>query len=141
GNVETLTDSRGHFGLSVPTPRPTVPDMMGTDTLTYEKPGYKTVIFENFGISSEEMGGIADGMEKGSGVVRHNETHKLMQNPGANQEEPQSARPGSAGLSPELYRWLGSPGTSFSLSAEAVPQAITVPGMIVVGSGGSSTTS
>jgi Tol biopolymer transport system component len=140
--IETYTDSKGHFGLSVPTPKPSVPDGMGTDTLIYEKPGYKTVIFDNFGITGEAMGGLADGMEKGAGVIRNNTPHKLLQKPGANPEEPQSAKPDGASLSPELYQWLGSSGTSFTVGVEttsvATAQAITVPSSINLGTGGSS---
>ncbi len=76
--VETQTDSKGHFLLSVPTPEPENPGGMGTDTLVYEKPGYKTMVFENFGITGEEMGGGALDLEKGTGVIRHDATHKLI---------------------------------------------------------------
>lgn len=140
--VETLTDSKGHFMLSVRTPEPENPGGAGTDTLIFEKRGYKTEMFENFGIATEEMRGPAYGLEKGSGVIRHDATHKLMRKEGsATGEEPQSATPGGASLSPELYQWLGSSGTGFpvgSVTNVATAQAITVPSSINVGTGGPS---
>jgi hypothetical protein len=53
-NVETQTDSRGHFWLSAPTPPAPIPGSSGTDTLLYEKAGYKTLIFRNFATDGEE---------------------------------------------------------------------------------------
>jgi hypothetical protein len=77
-NVETRTDSLGHYLLSVPTPVSNYPGGMGTDTLIFEKKGYSTEEFTNFGVTGEEMGGIAYGMEKGSQIHKHDATHKLM---------------------------------------------------------------
>jgi len=140
--VETQTDSKGHFLLSVPTPEPEHPGGAGTDTLTFEKPGYKTLVFENFAIATEEMGPVSYGLEKGKGVIREDATHKLMRKEGAGlEEEPQSATPGGASLSPELYQWLGSSGTAFPVGSAtdvAAAEAITVPGFITVGTGGPS---
>jgi hypothetical protein len=65
--VETQTDSKGHYSVSVPTPAPLSPGGMGTETVTYDKPGYKSIVFENFGITGDEMGGVNDGMQKGHG--------------------------------------------------------------------------
>jgi hypothetical protein len=76
--VEAKTDSKGHFLLSVPTPEPENPDGIGSDTLMYEKAGYKTIIIRNFGIASEEMGGTGIDMQKGRGVIETDGTHKLM---------------------------------------------------------------
>ena len=77
-DVETRTDSKGHYQLSVPTPVPANPGGLGTDTLTYEKPGYKSLLVDNFGIAGEEMGGSAIDLEKGTGVVKRDALHKLM---------------------------------------------------------------
>lgn len=76
--VETETDSKGHYWLSTPTPQPAFPGGLGTDTLIYEKPGYKTTVLENFGISGDDMGGGAIGLEKGRGAIRRDVKHKLM---------------------------------------------------------------
>jgi hypothetical protein len=76
--VETETDGRGHFLLSVPTPRPKYPGGLGTDTLIYEKAGYKTLVLRNFGIGSDEMGPTAVDMLKGKGVIDKDATHKLL---------------------------------------------------------------
>jgi len=93
-NVRTQTDSDGHYDLLVPTPVPENPGGAGTDTLTFEKPGYKEVIFENFVIAGKAMGGIALDMERGSGVIEHDATHKMMMRGGReSEEEPQSAIP------------------------------------------------
>lgn len=116
--VEVETDSKGHFFLSVPTPEPENPDWMGTDTLIYQKSGYKTVILENFGVATEAMGPTGVALEKGKGVIKTDATHKLMRKEGARpEEEPQSAAPGGMSLSPELWQWLGGPGSAFPASA------------------------
>jgi hypothetical protein len=102
--VETLTDSKGHFMLLVPTPEPEYPGGMGTDTLVFEKPGYKTEMFENFGIPPEDLGPASYDLERGKGVVKHDATHKLMRKEGSGTgQEPQSATPGGASLSPDPY--------------------------------------
>jgi hypothetical protein len=92
-NVETLTDSVGHYFLSVPTPAAKYPGGMGTDTLIFEKRGYSTEVFTNFGLAGDEMGGEGNEMEKGSQVHKHDATHRLMQ-PGKRptRERPQSAK-------------------------------------------------
>ncbi len=87
-NVETRTDSLGHYLLSVPTPASNYPGGMGTDTLIFEKKGYSTEEFTNFGVTGEEMGVVAYGMEKGSKIHTHDATHKLMKK---QREGPQSA--------------------------------------------------
>lgn len=76
--VETRTDDKGHFYLSVPTPSPEYPGGIGTDTLVYEKQGFKTLIIRNFGITDLEMGGNAIGLEKGKGAMNIDGTHPLM---------------------------------------------------------------
>jgi len=131
------TDSKGHFSLSVPTPEPAIPGGFGTDTLTYEKPGYKALVFENFGISGDDMGGPPLGLEKGSGTIKQDATHKLMRKESAEMEEQQ--RPGPTSRLPsDLYEWLGAPGGAFLAGTAAkmtAASAITVPGSINVGSG------
>lgn len=84
--VETQTDSKGHFCLSVPTPQPEYSGGFGTDTLVYEKPGYKSLIINNFGITDDEMGGVAVDLEIGKGETNR-DTHPLMRN-NANTVEP-----------------------------------------------------
>jgi hypothetical protein len=150
GGVETHTDLKGHYWLSVTTPGPAVTGAMGADTLTYEKTGYKTVIFDNFGISGEEMGGNGLELEMGSGIVRHDATHKLTRvgHGSGLAEETQTVTPAMS-LSSELYGSVGGSGTPIlvgtadRLTADrlAAAQAITVPGTILVGTGGSSTRS
>jgi hypothetical protein len=88
--VETWSDSVGHYLLSVPTPKSKFPGGMGTDTLVFEKEGYSTEEFTNFGVAGIEMGGEANEMKKGTQIHKHDATHKLMnEEPG--QEGPQSA--------------------------------------------------
>jgi hypothetical protein len=133
--LETKTDSKGHYVLSVPTPKPENPGGLGTDTLIYEKPGYKTIIFRNFGIGSAEMGPVAVDMTKGTGVIDEDATHPLMREQSENQESPQSAI-ARAKLSPDLYSWLGTTGSSFPIGpaatlATTTPQTVTVPASIV----------
>ncbi len=76
--VETRTDSKGHFCLLVPTPVPDFPGGIGSDTLMYEKSGYKTIVMKNLAVGSEEMGGTGIDMERGHGVIKIDSTHKLM---------------------------------------------------------------
>ncbi len=135
-DVEVQTDSTGHFELSVPTPEPDIPGGIGTDTLIYEKPRYRTIVLRNFGIGSEEMGSAVD-LQKGVGVVDQDATHKLMRKGFEDQGSPQSSIPGMK-LSPKLYAWLGTTGGSFPVGAAVTsgtptPQAITVPSSIKVG--------
>lgn len=140
GGEQTQTDSKGHFYLSVPTPEPENPGGMGTDTLICEKTGYKTDIRQNFGIVGEAMGPVGCALEKGTGQIIHDATHKLMRGQSTGGEEPQSARPGGPGLSPELQKWLGSPARVFpvgSATSAATAQTITLPISIRVGTGGS----
>ena len=89
-NVETRSDSIGHFLLSVPTPVSKFPGGMGTDTLIFAKRGYSTEEFINFGVAGEEMGGVPYGMRKGSGLHKHDATHKLMKD-ASSREGPQTA--------------------------------------------------
>ena len=76
--VEARTDQRGHFVLSIPTPAPDIPDGIGSDTVVYKKAGYKIIRIRNCGIASEDMGGTGIEMEKGTGVIDIDGTHKLM---------------------------------------------------------------
>jgi hypothetical protein len=92
--VETQTDSKGHFTLSFPTPQPEIPGGIPTDTLIYEKPGYKTIVVRNFGIDPEEEGGNAVDLQKGKGVVERDGTHALMRKESQNEENTQPAIPG-----------------------------------------------
>lgn len=87
--VEAQTDLNGHYLLSFPTPQVKIPGGLGTDTLIYKKPGYKTIVLRNFSISSEEIGGTAVDLEKGKGVIDIDGTHKLIKQ----EPEPQAAGP------------------------------------------------
>ena len=82
--VEALTDSDGHFYLYVPTPKPQYPGGLGTDILVYEKPGYKTLVIRNFGIASDDMGGIAVDLERDKGTINIDGTHPLMRQDAGN---------------------------------------------------------
>jgi hypothetical protein len=139
-NVETSTNSRGHYSLSVPNPEAAAPTGWRTDTLIYQKPGYKTEVFENFGIYGEDMGGAALGLEKGTGTIKHDATHKLMrEDDGRTEEQPTQIQGTKVSLPSDLYKWLGTGGASFPVGTTAASaltaSAITVPGSINVGSG------
>lgn len=141
GGAEAKSDAKGHFYLSVPTPEPENPGGMGVDTLICEKTG-QTDVTQNVGIVGEAMGPAGCALEKGSGQIIHDDTHKPMEDQGTGVgEEPQSARSGETSLSPELQNWLGNPGTVFAIGTStnaATAQAITVPASIALGTGGSS---
>ena len=46
--------------------------------MVYAKLGYKTIVMKNLGIASSDMGGGGTDMEKGTGTVIIDATHKLM---------------------------------------------------------------
>jgi hypothetical protein len=76
--AQTVTDHRGYYWLSVPTPPETEPDKPGTDTLIAEKPGWKTIVHRNMLIGDADGGGYLLDLERGTGAVEHDDTHKLM---------------------------------------------------------------
>lgn len=75
---EATTNKRGYFQLSVPTPPDIARDLAGIDTLIAQKPGYKTIIHENFFIAGEDGGGFLLDMKKGAGVLKFDDTHVLL---------------------------------------------------------------
>lgn len=76
--VQSRTDAKGHFYLLVPTPPPDFPGGLGTDTLVYEKSGYKTIVMKHMGLGGSEMGGGGIDMKNGEGKIVIDATHKLM---------------------------------------------------------------
>ena len=138
-NAETRTNSRGYFWLSVPTPPAPIPGGFGTDTLVYEKAGYKTLTLRNFGIDSEEIGGIAIDLEKGSGRIDLDVTHKMMRDQAEEVKKPHPAReeemPSVRASSSELHDAIGPRGHSLSTESASRVQvsAVTVPSTIKVG--------
>lgn len=134
---ETMTNERGYYELSVPTPPETEIDTPGTDTLIAQKQGYKTIIHRNIIVAGEDGGGMFLDMEKGTGVVEFDDTHKLMKG-GASEVQSApviGARPVNA-PSPELYKWLGATGAALPTGAAETtvsPLMVTVPSSIVVG--------
>jgi hypothetical protein len=134
--VETETDAKGHFTLSVLTPKPENPGGLGTDTLVYEKPGYQKLTLEGFGIAPEEMGPSVVELRRGTGAVKRDAMHKLMQPGEAPALAPQSAIP-RINLPRNVYSWLGRNGTSFpagsAASAKQNPQTVIIPNSIKVG--------
>lgn len=136
--AKTTTDHRGYYWLSVPTPPETSPGVPDTDTLIAEKPGYKTIIHRNMIVASEDAGGFYLGMERGSGVVEFDDTHKLMRKRSESVDEHGALPPAPAKTPRELYDWLGAAGVPFpvaavSNSAAVSPQAVTIPATIKVG--------
>ena len=77
--AETLTDERGFYWLSIPTPPETAVDLPGTDNLIADKRGYRTVIYRNMLVGGEDAGGYVFGMRLGQGTDEHDATHKMMQ--------------------------------------------------------------
>ena len=76
-SVEATTDSKGHYYLLVPTPAPNHGCGIGSDTLVYKKPGYKTLVMKNLPISAQEMGGTGIELQAGVGKIVVDATHKL----------------------------------------------------------------
>lgn len=77
--VETVTDQRGAYFLSVPTPEEIAPalDLPGMDTIIAEKQGYKTDIHRNLSVAMDDGGGIFFELKSGRGSVEHDDMHKL----------------------------------------------------------------
>jgi hypothetical protein len=65
--LETTTDRRGFFSLSVPTPPETKPGTPATDTVIAAKPGYKTIIHREVGLVSGNPAGFFLDMKRGTG--------------------------------------------------------------------------
>lgn len=75
---ETTTNERGYYELSVPTPPDTAPGLPGIDTLIAQKQGYKSICYRNIIVAGQEVGGALLDMEKGTGTIESDDTHKLM---------------------------------------------------------------
>lgn len=73
-----VTDERGYYWLSVPTPPETAIDVPGTDTLIAEKPGFTTVVYHNIMLAGGDGGGWYIGLYLGSGRVESDKTHKMF---------------------------------------------------------------
>ena len=70
GSGEAKTDVRGHYFVSVETPSLTRTGP-GALTLSFEKPGYRTLVIENFKVTSDELAEVPMGMTTGHGEIRH----------------------------------------------------------------------
>jgi hypothetical protein len=66
-NLETTTNARGFFSLSVPSPPATNPDLPPTDTVVAARPGYKTVIHRDVALVSGNPAGFFLDMKRGTG--------------------------------------------------------------------------
>jgi hypothetical protein len=104
--VETETNTRGHYSLSVVTPREPRPGVMGTDTLVLEKSGYDEVMVENFGIGGQDLRLAPLSLQRGNSVIRRDGSHKLS---GQSSYEPQSPTATSE-LPDSIYKRLVVPG-------------------------------
>jgi hypothetical protein len=140
GRVDTYTDSIGHYYLSTPIPAPEYSNGVGTDTLIYEKPGYKTITIKNLIVDSEAMGGGGADMEKGSGKIDIDATHKLLRDlksPGSpKQKNPENDAEKLQGVTmptPELRKRLSTPGIPFAVGPTPAVSLVTVPSTIRVG--------
>jgi len=65
GRAETLTDARGHYWLSVPTPTSSQSELTDANAVIAEKNGYETIILNKFSISAEDMQGPMFDVKKG----------------------------------------------------------------------------
>jgi Tol biopolymer transport system component len=136
--IETFTNERGYYELLVPTPSETAPDVPSTDTLTAEKPGYKTTIHRNLTVAGEDGGGVHLDLQQGSGTTEIDDTPAVIGKHAQVEEAPQLPTPVSSrsGTAPELYTWLGAKGTALpvhSVPTTVLPQTLVVPSSIVVG--------
>jgi carboxypeptidase family protein/PEGA domain-containing protein len=139
-DTETVTDRRGYYWLSVPTPPETAPDVAGTDTLIAEKAGYKTVIHQNMLIGGEDAGGVFIGMERGIGRIEFDDTHRMMRRNVEPQAEPPAGPLKKRNLDQSellnataILVGTAAKGSSISSAAAVAPAAVTVPSTIKVG--------
>jgi hypothetical protein len=133
-HVETETNAKGHYSLSVVTPKEPQPGIMGTDTLVFEKSGYDKVIVQNFGIGGKDLRLAPLGLRQGNSVIRRDGSHKLS---GQSPYEPQSASPAFK-LTAGVYKQLVTPGKRFSVGDRRGTSDLllmSVPGIIRVGMG------
>ena len=65
--LETTTDQRGFFSLSVPAPPEIKPGTPATDTVIAARPGYKTVIHRDVALVSGNPAGFFLDMNRGTG--------------------------------------------------------------------------
>lgn len=77
---KAVTNDRGYYELSVPTPPERELDIPGTDTLIAQKPGYKTIVHRNIIVAGRDGGGWFLDMKRGKGTTEFDDTHKLMRN-------------------------------------------------------------
>jgi hypothetical protein len=67
-NLETTTNARGFFSLSVPSPPSSNPDLPATDTVVAARAGYKTVIHRDVSLVSGNPAGFFLDMKSGTGL-------------------------------------------------------------------------
>ena len=129
----TVTDRRGYYWMSAPTPPEAAPDVPGIDTLIAEKRGYKTIVHRNIPIGGDDAGGYFLEMERGTGKREFDDTHKQMRKNVEPQAKPPYAPKKRASRS---VRLAGSKPNSrrSGLRARGGPAAsVTVPRTIIVG--------
>lgn len=120
GKAEATTDAKGHFYLSVPTPKSDTAGGVGTALLMCKKSGYKSDINPNFVIVDEDVGPIRLFLRKGSGKIVHD--NKAEQPRGSSIGVDPDNGPSGTRISPELLKWLGTPPTDADCSP--VPHGI-----------------
>lgn len=99
--VETTTNERGYYSLSILTPPKKAEDYPGTDTLITEKPGYKTIVHYNVPLESEVASGIALDMERGFGAIESNDLPMSMRETDEHQHAEPEQPPKSSPAGPK----------------------------------------
>ena len=69
GKAQGRTDAKGHYFVSVSTP-PMTATGPGALTLAFAKPGYHTIVIENFKVASDQLREVPIDMESGHGEIR-----------------------------------------------------------------------
>lgn len=139
--LETYTDARGYYAISVPTVDVEDPllEPSQTDDIIYELKGYTTYVVRNTMIAGE--GGYSFDnveMERGTGIREYDDAHPTTREP-SELSPPQEKESTPPPLDPRILEWLrgdlgaGLPlGTGMSLES-ASASSISLPTNIRVG--------
>ncbi len=77
-HVAAVTNERGYYWLSVPTPPEESKWLRGIDNLLVKKAGYKTIVHRNIFIGGADGRGYLLDLVRGPGRIELDDTHHLM---------------------------------------------------------------
>jgi WD40-like Beta Propeller Repeat/Stage II sporulation protein len=123
--AETRTNERGYYWFSILTPPEKKEGYPGTDTLSGEKPGYKTIVLDNIVLAGQDSGGGALDMVRGSGTIYHDELPMSMRETDEHQHPEPEEPPKPSPANPKGVR-ESSPQSSLTIGTSLLPDTIKV---------------